>query len=172
MPQNDSPAVMNAPASDNDAALDAALEKAGVSAKDAAAAEERAMAERLRAARQNEADARELNAEPEMLVSVAAQGRETLLQKLREHRAKVEAKPVYVPPPRTARQQEALEAELEAGRRAQAKHQEQWDSRPQPKPDPREGSSAPVFRPGSLVPDPTRTVNDGMRGAKTYSPQA
>lgn len=77
-----------------------------------------------------------------------------LLDALREHAKKSEAVE-YVPPPRTARQMSALEEELEAGRRAQAKAEAQQASRPVNPAEPvKEGFTTPVYRPGDAVPDP------------------
>lgn len=102
-------------------------------------------------------------AEEEPLVSVAARGREYLMQKMREHAEK--PKPVYVPPPITEKMQANINAEMEAGRRAVAKHAEQQALRPVPVKDKSEGTSTPVFRPGSSVPDP-------KGGNGTFSPSA
>lgn len=103
--------------------------------------------------RQQEMLAREqaLATEP-TIIEVAAQGRDALEAALRQHAAATTV-PEYVPPPRTPRQMQQLEAELEAGRKAQERAQEQFDNRPAP-PDEvaKEGFTVPVHRPGDFVP--------------------
>jgi len=115
-------------------------------------AEEKIMADKIKAAEA----VGDKNVEPEEFVSIAglaAQGREKLLDTLRAHADK--PKPVYVPPPMTERQLSAREQELEAGRRAVKKAEEQLALRPQPVADPKtEGFSTPAHRPNNMVPDP------------------
>lgn len=91
--------------------------------------------------------------EPVSVIGLAAQGREALLEGLRQHAARSKPKE-YVTPPRTERQMSQLEEELEAGRKAQQKAEAQQASRPVPARDPSEGSSVPAYRPGDRVPDP------------------
>ena len=115
-------------------------------------AEEKIMADKIKAAEA----VGDKNVEPEEFVSIAglaAQGREKLLDALRAHADK--PKPVYVPPPMTERQLSAREQELEAGRRAVKKAEEQLALRPQPVADPKtDGFSTPAHRPNNMVPDP------------------
>jgi len=124
----------------------------GPTAKEMAAAEE---ANALRAQqiinRQQEEVARAAQEEVS-IIGLAAQGREVLLEQLRQHAERTK-KPEYIPPPRTARQMSQLEEELEAGRRSQAKAQAQLDSRPPPEKPVNEGFTTPVHRPGDFVPD-------------------
>lgn len=176
MPQNETPPDMNEPTAELDDAIDKAMEnvqasaESETSAREAAALEEHLNSERIAQAR-NESDAAGEEMERTTVIGAAAQGREFLLQKLRAHNDKPKA--VYVPPPMTERQQSRLEEEMEAGRRAVAKQQAQIDSRPIPPRDPREGSSAPVHRPGNLVPDPTlRNTSGFAAGTKVFSPKA
>jgi len=123
-------------------------------------AEEAAMAAKIKAAEEASKLAAEAvgdkNVEPEEFVSIAglaAQGREKLLDALRAHADK--PKPVYVPPPMTERQLSAREQELEAGRRAVKKAEEQLALRPQPVANPKtEGFTTPAHRPNNMVPDP------------------
>lgn len=128
----------------------------GPTAKEMAAAEE-VNAARIKAhmARENAA-AEAKNEEPVSIIGLAAQGREVLLDQLRQHAERTKPKE-YIPPPRTARQMSQLEEELEAGRRSQARAQAQQDARPAPKVDPnKEGFTTPSYRPNNMVPDPIR----------------
>ena len=187
MAKNRNPQVTTEPTDEDDeldAQINSALEAAGPqavaeqqhSAREAAALEEKLQAERLTAARAASEAAEKgivehTGAEEEALVSVAAKGREYLMQKLREHAEK--PKPVYVPPPMTERMRANIEAEMEAGRRAQAKHEAQQASRPVPPKEPWDGSNTPVFRPGTLVPDPTKPAPNGFAaGTATFDPKA
>jgi hypothetical protein len=122
----------------------------GTSKQLAAAEEENAVRARKLIELQN---AQGTEAEPVSVIGLAAQGREALLEGLRQHAERSKPKE-YVPPPRTERQMSALEEELEAGRKAQQKAEAQQASRPVPARDPAEGSSVPVYRPGDMVPDP------------------
>lgn len=168
MPQNETPPETNEQTADQGSA------EAEIATREAAELEERLSSERIAQAR-NESDA--IGAEVEKqanttLIGAAAKGRENLLNKLRDHSAAQAAKPAYEPPPMTEGMRSRIEEEMEAGRRAQAKHQAQWDSRPVAKPDPREGGPGrPVHRPGDVVPDPTLTNTTGfVAGSKKYSP--
>ncbi len=91
--------------------------------------------------------------EPEFvsIAGLASQGRDALVDKLREHMAKSAPKE-YVPPAPTARQMSQTEREMAAGRAAQAKHAARDAVRPQAKPDASEGYTVPAFRPGDHVP--------------------
>lgn len=103
-------------------------------------------------------------AEDESLVSVMAQGREHLMQRMRDHAAQAEAKKnAYKPPPMTDRQRAALEAEQNAGKRARERHEAELASRPPPPArEPWDGSNTPVHRPGTAVPDPTSLSTTGF----------
>jgi hypothetical protein len=94
--------------------------------------------------------------EPEQFVGeLAAQGMDVLHEAFKKHQNKPEVP--YVPPPRTPRQMQALQEELEAGARASARAAAQQAARPQPKPDAvKEGFTTPVYRPGDAVPDPVK----------------
>lgn len=69
------------------------------------------------------------------------------------------------PPAMTERQKSQIELEMEAGRRAVARHAAQAAHRPQPKPDPTEGKTTPVFRPEDYVPN-LNSKTDVQRGHK------
>lgn len=168
---------------DLEAEFDAAMEKVEAetenpdmktSAREAAALEERLAAERVAQARANGEEAaamKEPEPDPEPLITMAAKGREYLLEQMRLHQNK--PKKEYVPPPMTDKMRANIEEEMEAGRRTQQRHQEQWDNRPQPKPDPREGGpSTPVHRPGNVVPDPKLPAGPFAAGTKVFSPDA
>jgi hypothetical protein len=76
---------------------------------------------------------------------------QVFLEQLYEARA---PKPAGVPPQPgkpTQRQLEQIEAEQEAGRRRTRFFEEQAAGRPQPPPDPSEGTMVPVFRPRNYV---------------------
>jgi hypothetical protein len=153
---------------------EAQAEPIGPTAKQLAAAEEE---NAVRARRLIELqNSQGTEPQPVSVIGLAAQGREALLEGLRQHAAHSKPKE-YVPPPRTARQMSQLEEELEAGRRSQEKAQAQLDARPIPPRDPKEGFTTPVFRPNDVVPDPTvpATIGrDGMSAAGTrkYGPDA
>ncbi len=124
-----------------------------LTAKALAAAEEQNSLRLKKLKDREQALAAEADEEPVSIIGLAAQGREVLLEELRAHAAKT--KPAeYIPPPRTPRQMQALQEELEAGRQSQAKAQAQFDSRPVPKKDVSEGFTVPVYRPNDMVPDP------------------
>ena len=69
------------------------------------------------------------------------------------------------PPQMSARQRSQIEEEMEAGRRSVARHAAQQASRPQPKPDPTEGKTTPVFRPEDYVPN-MNSKSDAQRGVR------
>lgn len=138
--------------------------KTELTAKAIAAAEEQNAARLVAQKQAEEARAAAQAEEPVSIIGLAAQGREVLLDHLRQHAQRAK-KPEYVPPPRTDRQMSQLEEELEAGRRAQAKAQAQLDARPVVKADPvKDGFTTPVYRPGNLVPDPTIAATSGPGG--------
>jgi hypothetical protein len=141
-------------------------------AKALAQAEETNAARLLALARKQNEEAEAAKQEPVNIIGLAAQGREALLEGLRQHAEK--SKPVeYIPPPRTPRQMAQLEAELAAGRRVQQKAAEQLAHRPPPERDRNEGLTTPVHRPGNLVPDPTLDAPSGYAaGSKVYGPAA
>jgi len=133
--------------------VEAVQEPTGPTAKEMAAAEE-VNAARVKAIIDRQQAEAERGARQEVsIIGLAAQGREVLLEQLRQHAERTK-KPEYVPPPRTERQMSVLEAELEAGRRAQQKAAAQLASRPVPTKDPNEGFINPVHRPNDVVPDP------------------
>lgn len=142
--------------------------------REAAALEEQLAAERIAQARaMNEAaaEAKPAPAPEETMGSLASKGRDALLERLRAREAEKNV-PSYVPPPRTERQLSQLELEMEAGRRAVAKHQAQLAARPNPPANHvKEGFSTPVYRPGDVVPDPKVPPSpEGFAaGTKPYS---
>lgn len=161
MPQSDSQVETTEQVPDDRAAVRAAAE-----------AEERHAAELIQQA--NSQDVQPAKQEDESLVAVMAQGREHLLQRMREHAA-VEAakKEAYVPPPMTDRQREKLEAEQEAGRKARERHEAQQASRPPPPREKWDGTNTPVMRPGSVVPDPMVPAAGGYAaGNRQYGADA
>lgn len=130
-------------------------EPAGPTAKQMAEMEE------LNAARAkaiSDAAQREPAPEPPTLIEVAAQGMDALHEALRQHGNR--PVPEYVPPPRTSRQMEVLNEELEAGRRAGLRAQEQdrvaKEARARAAAEDRakEGFTTPVYRPNDVVPNP------------------
>lgn len=137
---------------------DADAEEAAMAAKIAAS---KALDEQVAAAIGEKAD---VTIDPQEFVSIAglaAQGREALLDALRKHAEK--PKPVYTPPAMTERQLSLREEELEAGRRAVARHAAQQAARPQPVEDRvKEGFTTPVYRPGDVRPDPTIDAPSGV----------
>lgn len=155
----------------------ASAEPADTKASDARAiadAEERLAAQRIAAAQRMDEDAASAQPAEDLteipLVSLAAKGREALMEAMRQHAAKKESEPPYVPPPLSPNQQARLNEELEAGRRAQERHakalQEQRELAARTnQPDPREGTTTPVHRPGMMVPNP-------KGGHGVYSPTA
>lgn len=148
-----------------------ALAENDISAREAATLEEGIQSEQIAQAR-NESDEAGEEMERTTIIGAAAQGREFLLARLRQHSDK--PKEVYVPPPMSARQLEKLELEMAAGKRAVERAEAQNTNRPVPPRDPREpGPSTPVHRPGNIVPDPLLTNTTGFAaGTKVYSPKA
>lgn len=73
--------------------------------------------------------------------------------------------PPAPPPEMTQRQRTQIEEEMEAGRRAVSRHAAQQANRPQPKPEPTEGKTTPVFRPEDYVPN-MNSKSDAARGYK------
>lgn len=131
---------------------EAPQEKSELTAKQMAAAEE-VNAARLKGLMDAEQKAAEEGAyEPMSILGLAAQGREALLEGLRQHAERTAVKE-YIPPPRTARQMSQLEEELEAGRRSQQRAEAQQAARPVDPTPPNEGFTTPVHRPGDFVPN-------------------
>jgi hypothetical protein len=173
MPQSDNQMEMQAVASeqvpdDIDAALDAALEKSGIDVEkkaiqDAAAAEERRAAELIAQSRAQQEEPAKATPD-ESLVEVMAQGREHLMQRMRQHAAETAAKKeAYKPPPITERQRSLIEEEQAAGRKALERHETELASRPPPPAKEKwDGTNTLVHRPGSLVPDPTVASPSGF----------
>jgi hypothetical protein len=173
MPQSDSHVETNELPAELDEALDAALEKSGVDHKALAAAEERRAADLIAQSRAaQEEPAKAPPAEDESLVQVMAQGREHLLQKMREHAARAQAKKEeHKPPPMTERQRQNLLEEQAAGQRARERHEAELASRPPPPAKEKwDGTNSPVHRPGDIVPDPTLPAASFAAGTKQYSP--
>lgn len=111
-------------------------------------------------------------ADPVPIADIAARGYDALHEAFRRHNEQNKPKE-YVPPPRTERQMTALQEELEAGRRTQARAQAQQDARPPTPPNPNEGFTTPAYRPGNLVPDPTvAAVGGSAAGNRVYGPDA
>lgn len=137
--------------------------------KHAAAAEEKALADRLKASREEQDEAEKKNDEPVNIMNLAGKGYDQLHEAMRKAQ-EANKKPEYVPPPMTERQLTAREEELEAGRRSQRKAQEQWDNRPQPKAPVSEGFTTPVYRPNDVVPDPLLRAGPSAAGTKKFSP--
>lgn len=147
-----------------DEAVAAALEKSEntTNARALADAEERAQAQKL-------AEIKAMNPEAQSepvedltvlpMVTILERGRDALEEAMRQNQRKMqEAAAAYVPPPRTEAQNSRLQEELEAGRKAQAKAEEQLrlqrELAARTQPDPREGTSTPVHRSGLSVPNP------------------
>ena len=126
-----------------------------------------------RARRQIEiANAQADKAEPVPIADIAARGYDALHEAFRRHNENNKPKE-YVPPPRTERQMSALQEELEAGRRAQARAEAQkLAAAPVPPPSPNEGFTTPVYRPGDVVPDPTIPAANSVAGTRQYGPDA
>jgi hypothetical protein len=144
----------------------------GPTAKEMAAVEEINAARIKKQVELEQAEAERQNAEPVSIIGLAAQGREVLLEQLRQHAERSKPKE-YVPPPRTERQMTQLQEELEAGRRTQQRAEAQQASRPVPKKDVSEGFTTPAYRPGDLVPDPTIPAIHGVAGGtRKYGPDA
>lgn len=96
------------------------------------------------------------------IAGLASQGRDRLLDTLRDHRLRQQHEAeAYKPPPMTERQMSQTQLEMEAGRAAQQRHQEMQDAAPARPRDKSEGYSTPVHRPNNFVPginsrDPAR----------------
>jgi hypothetical protein len=169
---------------DADAVMEAAMSKVAEnqgSVRAAADAEERAMAERVQGARAAERAAEQMEAaqrpevveeEPQDIASIAARGREYLMDRMRQHQEEQTAREVgYVPPPMSAGMRDRINEELEAGRKTQAKHEAQKANRPAPDINENErkaeGSNAPVMRPGNMVTDPRApSGKEGLRAQR------
>lgn len=171
-PAEQAPAETSAPIQEK--TMEAATEKSaepvaeqtGPTAKQMAEAEEANAARVVAQKHAEEQRAAKASEEPVTIIGLAAQGRDVLLDALRKHAAET-TKIEYVPPPRTERQMSALEEELEAGRRAQARAQAQLDARPVDRADPnKEGFITPVYRPGDMVPDPMTGSMQPIRTAE------
>lgn len=140
MPTNDNPQDQNEQMHEQTADV--------AGAKAEAALEEKALANVLAASKlEQEAAEGKQSEEPLQLAAVASEGRERLLSQLRAHAEK--PKNVYVIPTPTARQLSQTELEMEAGRRANAKHVERAAP---PNPNLTPSPSTPVHRPGTFVP--------------------
>ena len=109
--------------------------------------------------------------EPISIMGLAAQGREKLLDGLRQH-AQRALPPPYVPPPMTDRQRSALEEEMQAGAKAVARAEAARVRASHPTlPQPNDPLSTPVHRPGDVVPDPIVNKSSGaVAGTRGYSP--
>lgn len=86
------------------------------------------------------------------IAEAASRGRDGLREALAKRQKQIADEPKYTPPPRTERQMSALEAEMDAGRRANARHAAQQAARPAPPADKTEGSVTPVKVDGTHVP--------------------
>jgi len=147
-----------------------APEQSGPTAKQMAEMEELNQVRALKIAQQ-QAEA-SIPKEDVPLVDIAARGYDALHEAFRKHNEQNKPKE-YVPPARTPRQMQALQEELEAGRKAQERAQEQLDARPQAAPpSPNEGFTTPVYRPGDVVPDPTLPAINSVAGTRQYGPDA
>ena len=160
MPQNDSQVETSQPAHD-----DGVPDRQAIQA--AAAAEERRAADLIaqsRAAQEELPPPSQAAPEDESLISIMAQGRDVLMQRMREHAAQAEAKKnAYKPPPMTERQLAVLAEEQAAGQRARERHEQEQASRPPPPAkEVWDGTNTPVFRPGESVPDPTVNAPSGF----------
>jgi len=152
--------------------MEVPTEQSAPSLKDQAAAEE-ANAARMKRAVDAQQEDPSAPAPQEQFVSLGELASYEQLHAAFEQQrdAKVKA---YVPPPMTERQLSAREEEFEAGRRAVARATAQLANRPAPTPNALElsaaGQNTPVFRPGSLVPDPTIAKQDGsaVGGTRTF----
>lgn len=154
-------------------------ETLGPTAKEMAAAEEANVA-RLRALTEQQQRQAEPVAPEPTIIGLAAQGMDVLHDAIRA-RSQQPTHPEYVPPPRTPRQMEALQEELEAGRKAQARAEEQQKVAQQARAQQahaeaiaKEGFTTPVHRPGDMVPDPTVPAGAGnfVGGTRLFGPDA
>ncbi len=133
-------------------------EPTGPTAKQLAAVEEQ---NQLRALKLIEQQNQPPAPPPVDIREVAARGYDALQEQFKRH-AEASKKKEYVPPPRTARQMEALQEELEAGRRVSERAAAQAAAAKPPKVDAsKEGFINPVYRPNDVVPDP---ISGGMKG--------
>jgi uncharacterized membrane-anchored protein len=131
----------------------------GPTAKELAAAEEQNAA-RLR--KQIEAQQAEPPHPAVPTADLAARGYDALHDAFKRHNENTARKKEYVPPPRTDRQMSLLQEELEAGARAVARNKAQQAATKPVKPDAnKEGFTTPVFRDGTIVPDP---IMKGYKG--------
>lgn len=147
-------------------------ETRGPSLKDQALAEEANAARMKRASDAQQEDPTAVAPKQEEFVSlgeIASRGYDALHDAYRLQREADANKPVYVPPALTPRQHAAREEELEAGRRAVARHAERIANQPAPDRNAleiaAEGQTNPVYRPANLVPDPTIPATVGPQGA-------
>ncbi len=85
------------------------------------------------------------------IAALASQGRDALLAAHRAHMANKPAE--YVAPEPTERQKTRTELEMEAGRKASERHRLSALAALQPKPDPSDNYTVPVFRPADHVPN-------------------
>ncbi len=153
--------------------MEVPTEQSAPSLKDQAAAEEANAARMKLASDAQQTDPSAALAPQEQFVSLGELASYEQLHAAFEQQrdAKVKA---YVPPPMTERQLSAREEEFEAGRRAVARATAQLANRPAPTPNALElsaaGQNTPVFRPGTLVPDPTIAKQDGsaVGGTRTF----
>lgn len=101
-----------------------------------------------------ELEDKQIEIEPEFvsIAGLASQGRDALVEKLREHMVKSAPKE-YVPPAPTERQMTQTQREMEAGRKAVARAADQQAFRPQPKREASDGYTVPAFRPADHVPN-------------------
>lgn len=171
---------MEAPLPDNiDAQLEAALAAAEKPAEEVTAtvtedpgitAKAMALAEELNAARLAAlTEQRQQDPIPERptLIEVAAQGMDALHEAIKANSNRPTQE--YIPPPRTARQMSALEEELEAGRRANARAQREsdiaaeWRAKAAAEDRAKEGFTTPVHRPNDVVPNPMGGVGNFLR---------
>jgi hypothetical protein len=111
-----------------------------------------AAAKRLIAARQMVAAAEAQNEQPKN-VPIREIGMTLAVLQVRLDEARNRPKPEPFTPPRTARQQETVDAEMAAGQRRTAHFAEQEKLRQQLAPDPNAATTTPVHRPGDWVPD-------------------
>lgn len=159
-----------------DAAFSAIADQKGAEtvedASPAVTAKMMAAAEEQNAARAKAiSDAQQKPPEPEQtpMIELAAKGIDALHEALRQHGNR----PVkeYTPPPRTQKQMQALQEELEAGRRARDRAKEQAavaaEARAKAAASDRakEGFTTPVYRPNDVVPHPLGGMGQFGAGA-------
>ncbi len=85
------------------------------------------------------------------IAALASKGRDALVDAMRTHINRPE--PEYVPPQPTERQRTRTEMEMDRGRKTSERHAASALAALQPKPDPSDGYTVPVFRPGDHVPN-------------------